>query len=50
MRIDDEGFAVFVYFDAQLYANELADATERGEKLNGTLELKCNREMDRADS
>ena len=46
MRIDDEGFAVFVYFDAQLYANELADATERGEKLNGTLKLKCNREME----
>ena len=47
LRIDDEGFSVFVYFDAQLYANELADATERGEKLNGTLELKCNREMER---
>ena len=38
---------VFVFFDAQLYANELADAVERGEKTNNTNAVKLDSEMKR---
>ena len=41
------GFNVFVFFDAQLYANELADAVERGEKTNNTNAVKLDSEMKR---
>jgi len=33
-KIEEEGFNFFVYYDAQLYANELADAAERAEQKN----------------
>lgn len=33
-KIEEDGFNVFVYYDAQLYANELADAAERAEQKN----------------
>lgn len=35
-KIESEGFNVFIYYDAQLYANELADAVQRGEKQNNS--------------
>ena len=38
---------VFVFFDAQLYANELADAVKRGEKTNNTNAVKLDSEMKR---
>ena len=36
-----------IFFDAQLYANELADAVERGEKTNNTNAVKLDSEMKR---
>ncbi len=33
-KIEADGFNVFVYFDAQLCANELADAAERADRKN----------------
>jgi hypothetical protein len=33
-KIEEDGFNVFVYYDAQLYANELADAAERADQKN----------------
>lgn len=38
---------VFLYFDAQLYADEMADATLRAEKLNATNEKKLELEQAR---
>ena len=43
----EAGFNVFVFFDAQLYANELADAVKRGEKTNNTNAVKLDSEMKR---
>ena len=47
LKISEAGFNVFVFFDAQLYANELADAVERGEKTNNTNAVKLDSEMKR---
>ena len=33
-KIEGKGFNVYVYYDAQLYANELADAAEREQRKN----------------
>ena len=46
-KIAKEDFNVFVYFDAQLYANELADSVLRGEKDNNTRQKKIDAEMTR---
>ena len=46
-RIEKDGFNIFVYFDTQLYANELADYGLRGEKANNTLQRKIDLEMAR---
>lgn len=46
-KIEADGFNVFVYFDAQLYANELADAAERADRKNETKDGKVQQEMKR---
>ena len=46
-KIAKDDFNVFVYFDAQLYANELADSVLRGEKDNNTRQKKIDAEMTR---
>ena len=46
-RIEKDGFNIFVYFDTQLYANELADYGLRGEKANNTRQRKIDLEMAR---
>lgn len=46
-KIAKDDFNVFVYFDAQLYANELADSVLRGEKDNNTRQKKIDTEMTR---
>ena len=35
-KIEENGFNVFVYFDAMLYANELSDCIDRAEKDNNS--------------
>ena len=47
LKISEAGFNVFVFFDAQLYANDLADVIERGEKINNTNAVKLDSEMKR---
>lgn len=44
-KIEEDGFNVFVYYDAQLYANELADAAERAEQKNEVKDEKLQREL-----
>lgn len=46
-KIEEDGFNVFVYYDAQLYANELADAAERAEQKNEVKDGKLQRELNR---
>ena len=40
-KIEEDGFNVFVYYDAQLSANELADAAERAEQKNEKKRERC---------
>ena len=47
LRIEQNAFNVFLYFDAQLYADELADATARQVKKNEILEHKKQAEENR---
>lgn len=46
-KIEKDGFNLFVYFDAQLYANELADTVERASKRNELIERKIATEQKR---
>lgn len=46
-RFDEDDCVIHLYYDAQLYADELSDASSRQEKLNATLELKANKELKR---
>ena len=48
-KIEKDGFNVFVFFDAQLYANELADAVARANKNNETRDQKIQMEQKRRD-
>lgn len=48
-KIEKDGFNVFVFFDAQLYANELADAVARANKNNETRDKKIQMEQKRRD-
>ena len=48
-KIEEDGFNVFVYYDAQLYANELADATERADQKNEVKDGKVQRELNRRE-
>ncbi len=45
LKIEEDGFNVFVYYDAQLYANELADAAERAERRNAQKDGKTQLEL-----
>lgn len=47
LKIEGDGFNIFVYYDAQLYANELADAAERGERKNAQKDAKMQMEQSR---
>ena len=47
LKIEENGFNVFVYYDAQLYANELADAAERTERINTQKDGKAQLELTR---
>ena len=47
LKIEEDGFNIFVYYDAQLYANELADAAERGERKNAQKDAKMQMELSR---
>ena len=47
LKIEEDGFNVFVYYDAQLYANELADAAERAERKNEAKDDRMQREIKR---
>lgn len=44
-KIEGNGFNVFVYLDAQLYADELADAAERRERKNEQNDAKVQKEL-----
>lgn len=46
-KIEQGAFNLFVYYDAQLYANELADAVDRANKRNETLDKKVQAEKGR---
>ena len=46
-KIQKDGFNVFVYYDAQLYANELADAAERAQHKNEVKDGKLQKELSR---
>ncbi len=46
-KIEGNNFNVFLYYDAQLYANELADAVYRGEQDNNTRQQKIEAEQKR---
>ena len=46
-KIEKDGFNVFVFFDAQLYANKLADAVARANKNNETRDQKIQMEQKR---
>ncbi len=46
-KIEQDGFNVFVFFDAQLYANELADAVARANKNNEGCDRKVQMEQKR---
>ena len=46
-NIEQGAFNLFVYYDAQLYANELADAVDRANKRNETLDKKVQAEKAR---
>lgn len=46
-KIEGNGFNVFVYYDAQLYANELADAAERAQRKNVQKDGKAQQELSR---
>lgn len=48
-KIEEDGFNVFVYYDAQLYANELADAAECAEQKNEVKDGKVQRELNRCE-
>lgn len=48
-KIEEDGFNVFVYYDAQLYANELADAAERAEQKNEVKDGKIQWELNRRE-
>ena len=48
-KIEEDGFNVFVYYDAQLYANGLADAAERAEQKNEVKDGKVQRELNRRE-
>ena len=47
LKIVEASFNVSVFFDTQLYANDLADVIERGEKINNTNAVKLDSEMKR---
>ena len=46
-KIEQAGFNVFVFFDAQLYANELADAVAGANKNNEVCDRKVQMEQKR---
>ena len=46
-KIEQDGFNVFVFFDAQLYANELADAVAGANKNNEVCDRKVQMEQKR---
>ena len=48
-KIEDKGFNVYVYYDAQLYANELADAAERAQHKNEQVDGKVQQELKRRE-
>lgn len=48
-KIEEDDFNVFVYYDAQLYANELADAADRAEHKNEVKDGKVQRELSRRE-
>lgn len=48
-KIEGNGFNVFVYLDAQLYADELADAAERRERKNEQNDAKVQKELQRRE-
>lgn len=47
LRIQQEDYNIFVFFDSQLYADELADATERMQKKNAATDRKLQTELKR---
>lgn len=47
LKIEGDGFNVFVYYDAQLYANELADAADRAARKNEQKDGKVQAELKR---
>lgn len=47
LKIVEASFNVSVFFETQLYANDLADVIERGEKINNTNAVKLDSEMKR---
>ena len=48
-KIEDKGFNLYVYYDAQLYANELADAAERAQHKNEQVDGKVQQELKRRE-
>ena len=48
-KIEGKGFNVYVYYDAQLYANELADAAERAQRKNELADGKVQQELKRRE-
>lgn len=48
-KIEGKGFNVYVYYDAQLYANELADAAEREQRKNELADGKIQQELKRRE-
>ena len=46
-RFDEDDCVIHLYYDAQLYADELSDASLRLEKLNAAKELKTAQELKR---
>lgn len=48
-KIEDKGFNLYVYYDAQLYANELADAAERAQHKNEQVDGKVQQELNRRE-
>lgn len=47
LKIVEASFNVSVFFETQLYANDLADVIECGEKINNTNAVKLDSEMKR---
>ena len=46
-RFDEDDCVIHLYYDVQLYADELSDASLRQEKLNAAKELKLHKSLKR---